>query len=102
VSKSELRHFCRNPLCRSKLITPVANHREAFCARGCHTSFYRKRCLVCEREMPRNSGSQRTCYRANCKTAWRQKTVVSRFLAQYHPIRIDSRNPNKTWGFEGR
>ena len=22
--------------------------REAFCARGCHTSFYLNRCLVCE------------------------------------------------------
>ena len=32
--KSELRHFCRH--CRSKLKAPVANHRAAFCASGCH------------------------------------------------------------------
>jgi hypothetical protein len=96
VSKSELRHFCRNPLCRSKLKAPVANHREAFCARGCHTSFYRKRCLVCEREMPRNSGSQRTCYRADCKTAWRQKTVVSHFLGPSStPVELIPETPIK-------
>jgi hypothetical protein len=39
----ELRHYCRNPRCRSKLPNPIANPREAFCARGCHGSFYRKR-----------------------------------------------------------
>jgi hypothetical protein len=27
---------------------PVANEREAFCAKGCHSSFYRKRCVVCD------------------------------------------------------
>ena len=42
----EFRHFCRNTKCRSKLKRPVSNKREAFCARGCHTSFYLKRCLV--------------------------------------------------------
>src|SRR6516225_7835340 len=48
---AELRHYCRNPRCRSKLPQPVANPREAFCARGCHSSFYLKRCLVCEGPM---------------------------------------------------
>src|SRR5436190_4091048 len=44
----KLRHRCRNPRCRSKLTTPVANPREAFCTKGCRSSFYRKRCVICE------------------------------------------------------
>ena len=41
--ETETRHYWRNSRCRSKLPTPVANVSEAFCARGCHSSFYRKR-----------------------------------------------------------
>ena len=52
---AELRHYCRNPRCSSKLAKPVANPREAFCARGCYSSFYRKRCLVCESQWRRLS-----------------------------------------------
>jgi len=36
-----LRHYCRNPRCRSKLPDPVENTREAFCCRGCYRQFYR-------------------------------------------------------------
>jgi hypothetical protein len=78
VSKSELRHFCRH--CRGKLPAPAANPREAFDSKGCHRSFYRHRCIVCERDMPRLGESQRTCYRADCKEKWRQKTVQSHFI----------------------
>jgi hypothetical protein len=74
------RHYCRNPKCRSKLPTPTGNGREAFCTRGCHSSFYRHRCIVCERAMPRNAGNQRTCYRADCKDTWRKRLISSRFL----------------------
>ncbi len=49
--KEELRHFCRNPRCRSKLPAPVSNLREAFCTRGCYLGFHRTRCLVCEGKM---------------------------------------------------
>ena len=41
----KLRHYCRNPRCRSKLKQPVENPRRAFCTRGCHSSFYHSRCL---------------------------------------------------------
>jgi hypothetical protein len=75
---SELRHFCRH--CRAKLKAPTANHREAFDSKGCHRSFYRKRCIVCERDMPRLRENQLTCYRAECKEKWRLKTVQSSFL----------------------
>ena len=61
--------------CWGKLPAPAANPREAFDSKGCHRSFYRHRCIVCERDMPRLGESQRTCYRADCKEKWRQKTV---------------------------
>jgi hypothetical protein len=46
-----LRHRCRNLHCRMKLKAPVENEQHAFCCRGCFNSFYRSRCLVCERDM---------------------------------------------------
>src|SRR5262249_161063 len=48
-SDDEVRQRCRNSRCRSKLPASVSNPREAFCTRGCHNSFYRHRCLICER-----------------------------------------------------
>jgi hypothetical protein len=78
VTSQELRHFCRH--CRGKLPSPTANPRDAFHGKGCHGSFYLHRCLACEREMPRNAGNQKVCYRAECKEKWRQKTIQSRFL----------------------
>ena len=80
MTEDTLRHRCRNPKCRMKLPTPTANAREAFCTRGCHGSFYLHRCIVCERDVPRNASHQRTCYRAGCKTAWRNGTVISGFV----------------------
>src|SRR5262245_66249158 len=57
---AELRHYCRNPRCRSKLSEPVENKYHAFCTRGCHSSFYRSHCLVCEEPMRRRkTDSQR-------------------------------------------
>src|SRR5262249_27448353 len=53
------RKRCRNPRCRSKLPTPVENEHHAFCCRGCHSSFYRSRCLVCEDQMKRKRSDQR-------------------------------------------
>jgi hypothetical protein len=52
----------------SKLPTPVANAREAFCARGCFSSFYLHRCIVCERaiEQPKR-GRRLICKRAKCR-----------------------------------
>jgi hypothetical protein len=65
----ETRHYCRNPKCRSKLPKPVSNEREAFCARGCHTAFYRKRCLVCEGPMERKTENQLICGKRRCRNA---------------------------------
>ena len=62
---AETRHYCRNPKCRSKLPKPASNEREAFCARGCHTAFYRKRCLVCEGPIERSRDDQKICGKLN-------------------------------------
>jgi hypothetical protein len=61
-----MRHYCRNPRCRSKLPAPVSNSREAFCTRGCHSGFYRKRCRVCEQSMERKTEHQLVCGRRKC------------------------------------
>jgi hypothetical protein len=50
---TSLRHYCRNPRCRSKLVEPVDNERRAFCTPGCHTTFYRNRCASCRNEYQR-------------------------------------------------
>jgi hypothetical protein len=92
-----LRHYCRNPRCRSKLSAPVLNQREAFCARGCHSSFYRKRCVACEQRMERKRESQQLCGRRQCESQF--KTLKAHFmLGRYHPSSTAveaSRNPVK-------
>ena len=79
-----LRHYCRNPRCRSKLSAPVSNPREAFCARGCHSSFYRKRCVACEQPMERKRESQQLCGRRKCEGQF--KTLKAHMmLGRHHP-----------------
>ena len=78
---TELRHRCRNPRCRSKLPAPVANPREAFCARGCHTSFYRNRCVICEGAMERKSEHQLVCGKRRCRNALQARIGLGRYHA---------------------
>jgi hypothetical protein len=52
-----LRHQCR--YCRTQLSEPTDNPRRAFCTRGCHSSFYRSRCLVCEGPIRRKNEAQK-------------------------------------------
>lgn len=68
--EAELRHRCRNLHCRSKLPEPVENERRAFCAKGCFTSYYRHRCVVCERPFKRKRENQHVCSRPSCKPAF--------------------------------
>ena len=78
------RQMCRNPRCRSRLPAPVSNPREAFCARGCHAQYYRKRCIACEQPMERKRESQQLCKRRKCKS---QFVVLKAgfLLGHYHP-----------------
>jgi hypothetical protein len=66
----ELRHRCRNPKCRMKLKTAVANEHHAFCTPGCHSSFYLKRCLVCENEKPVARSDRKFCRRPKCRSRY--------------------------------
>jgi hypothetical protein len=74
-----LRHYCRNARCRSKLPSPVSNAREAFCTKGCHSSFYRKRCLICECEMHRKTERQLICGKRRCRKALRARCGLDRY-----------------------
>lgn len=97
----QLRHYCRNPRCRSKLSTPVENLREAFCTRGCHAQFYRKRCIVCEQSMERKRESQQLCGHRKCEGQFKRLKSY-RMLGRYHPssAAVDaSRNSIKTGTF---
>jgi hypothetical protein len=73
------RHYCRNPRCRSKLPAPVSNPRQAFCARGCYTSFYLHRCLACEGPIERKREDQKVCRRPKCRNAWRAGSGFGRY-----------------------
>jgi hypothetical protein len=70
---SPVRHYCRNPRCRSKLKEPVSNPHKAFCTKGCYGSFYLRRCAVCENNKPDGSTARRIlCRRPNCESRYRQ------------------------------
>jgi hypothetical protein len=80
LAPAELCHRCRNPRCRTKLPAAVENKRKAFCCRGCHSAFYRTRCLVCEKDTGTNPltgekrerlGQRKFCGR-KCKAEARQ------------------------------
>jgi hypothetical protein len=61
----------------------VSNPREAFCARGCYSSFYRKRCVACEQPMERKRESQQLCGRRKCEGQF--KTLKAHMmLGRYH------------------
>jgi hypothetical protein len=74
----EGRQFCRNPRCRSKLAIPIGNPREAFCCRGCHASFYRNRCLICECAIERKTERQLICGKRRCRNALQARIGLGR------------------------
>ena len=99
---SNNRGFCRHRKCRTKLKAPASNPREAFCSRGCHTSFYLKRCLACEGPLQRRNKTQRVCRKARCRNAWRARAGFGRYSpsrsvssASKTPDFIDSKPPLK-------
>jgi hypothetical protein len=78
---ADTRHYCRNPRCRSKLPAPVANARDAFCTRGCHSGFYRTRRLVCEAKMERRTENQLICGKRRCRNALQARQSLGRYHA---------------------
>jgi len=93
-----LRHYCRNPRCRSKLPSPASDPRKAFCTPGCHSSFYLKRCLVCENDKPAGSTARRKlCRRPKCEGRYRKNSARYSFLgADTTSAANASRNPIKS------
>ena len=89
-----LRHYCRNPRCRSKLPSPASDPRKAFCTRGCHSSFYLKRCVVCEGEMVRKAGNQLVCGKRRCRNALQNQNGLGRY-----PASSDAKLASKTLDF---
>jgi hypothetical protein len=75
------RHYCRNPRCRTKLDEPVENARRAFCSIGCHSGFYRLRCLACDRELPRGPSNRKICGHAACRNEFRRHPDSFGFFA---------------------
>jgi hypothetical protein len=75
-----LRHYCRNPRCRMRLKAPVENPHDAFCTRGCYTSFHRKRCVVCEAPMARKTEQQLVCGKRRCRNALQARRSLGRYL----------------------
>jgi hypothetical protein len=105
--ETAMRRYCRNPRCRTKLPVPVSNEREAFCTKGCHHSFYLRRCLVCEQpiEQPKR-GRRFICKKAKCRNAWRAGLGFGRYvpsdaeLTRETPDSIGANgplNPDRRW-----
>jgi hypothetical protein len=97
------RHRCRNVRCGAKLEPAATNPRDAFCCQGCFDSFYRGRCLVCERSFIRQSERQQLCKRRRCRDEfYRHKELFlgTRYLPSV--LRHNaSRNARKSRGILG-
>ena len=85
--------YCRHRKCRTKLKKPVSNQREAFCSRGCHTSFYLNRCLVCEDPLQRRNKTQKVCRKSRCRNAWRARAGFGRYCPS-NSVSLASKTPN--------
>jgi len=94
----ELRHYCRNPKCRSKLTAPADSRRHAFCCTGCHGSFYLRRCIVCERPKPEEN--RKFCRRPACRTEYRRNPALFEANPRNPALgsqscKLGSRNPHE-------
>jgi hypothetical protein len=97
-AETVMRKMCRNPKCRSTLPTPVSNEKQAFCAKGCYSSFYLHRCRVCEAELPKAKGRPRLiCKKAKCRNAWNAGEGFGRYASENFSSQV-SKNPEKSSG----
>jgi hypothetical protein len=93
--------------CRSKLPTPVFNELEAFCTRGCHSQFYRSRCVVCETKMERKTENRLVCSKRKCRSALAARLGFGRYLPSsdaIHPLKTSIKpgiksglKPDRAW-----
>jgi hypothetical protein len=84
-----------------KLKAPVENPHKAFCTPGCYSSFYLRRCLVCEKEKPAGSTARRLlCRRPRCESAYRQNRAFYAFPVPDTALTANVvRNADKTGTF---
>src|SRR5262249_48407082 len=89
------RHRCRHLRCGAKLEQPTDNARDAFCTPGCAASYFRNRCLVCERafERKRKAEHQRFC-RPKCRKEFQRHP--ERFLGGWGDVLVLSRATPET------
>ena len=50
--------------------SPTSNHHKAFCKAYCYDQFYKRRCLVCEKQLPEGHRRQ-LCSSRDCKRDYR-------------------------------
>src|SRR5262245_8768349 len=93
MSNRQLRHFCRNKNCRTKLAVPTDNHHKAFCSRDCYKRFYRLRCFACEKDLPKPKA---LCSGRDCRLDYRKFRHVYDF--DQHPAKrkTDARSAHFT------
>jgi hypothetical protein len=95
-AETAMRKMCRNPKCRSKLPTPTSNEREAFCCKGCYSSFYLHRCRVCEGPIEQKRDGRRVlCKKAACRNAFSRNFAGGRYLPSSAPS-YGSKTPDFT------
>ena len=94
----KLRYRCRNSRCGSRLPQPVDSSRRAFCCRGCHAQFYRKRCVVCEKD--KTNPNAIICRRRPCRAELRKWPALYRYPARdgQSPTtcKVDARSAHST------
>jgi hypothetical protein len=104
--ETKLYHRCRE--CRCKLPQPAENPHKAFCCRGCHKDFHKKRCIVCEREKPTGSTVRRMlCKRSKCRNSYRQNAAQYAFsrggtCSASNGVKSADKTGTKTGQFSGR
>jgi hypothetical protein len=95
ASAPGLRHRCRNPRCGLKLRRgPTDNLRAAFCTAKCFDSYFRHRCLVCERPIDRKSERRQLCGRAQCRKQFQRHR--ERFYPPRYQASVSSPNASRS------
>jgi hypothetical protein len=90
----QVRHRCRNPRCGLKLRKPTDNLRNAFCCHGCYFSFYRSRCIVCERSFERKTERRQVCGRRKCRNEFRRHR--EHYSSTWYPGSVLAHNASRS------
>jgi hypothetical protein len=95
---------CRNLRCRCKLASPTDNQHKAFCSQYCYDQFYRWKCVVCEKNLPREGRPRKLCRGRKCRLDYRTFRPAyllsdSSGLPREPKCKSDSKSPCKTGTF---